>query len=271
MALLTNAYGPLRLVQSTLLLALGVPHGFTTRPGGVSTGGLASLNLGTRRGDEPERVQENYRRLTAALGLDWQGVVFSPQVHGTTVRVVERMPAPRVRLAPEETAADACVTDVPGVTPVIFTADCTPILLYDPRHRAAAAVHAGWRGTAAGTLPAAIQTMRRAYGTRPEDLIAAIGPAICSHCFECGMEVAQAMRDRFGPEAEPYLHCQDGKCHPNLKALNRLHLLRAGVPGGQIDLSDQCTRETPELYWSHRRDGDARGSQAALISPPVRE
>ncbi len=265
MALSIKEAGALRLVCSQRLLELGVPHAFTTRPGGVSTGSLASLNLGTRRGDDPARVEENYRRVTAAVGLDWQGVVFSPQVHGDTVRVATRRHRGMGLLRPAEEPADAAVTNEPGVVPVIFTADCTPILLYDPRHNAVGAVHAGWRGTAAGTLTRAVETMTREYGTRPADLIAAIGPAICQDCFECGEDVAQAMFAQFGPEAGPLMPKRGEKWFPDVKALNRLHLLRAGVPARQIEVSSHCTRERPDLYWSHRRDGAARGSQAAMI------
>lgn len=266
MALRTDRIRGVTLLRSELLLRRGVPHAFTTRAGGVSTGPLSSLNLGVSRGDDPRNVEENYRRVCAAAGLDWQGVVFSPQVHGSRVRVADSSHRGMGLLRPaEEDIADASVTDRPGVVPVIFTADCTPILLYDPRHNAVGAVHAGWRGTAGGILARAVETMTREYGTRPEELLAAIGPAICQDCFECGEDVALAMHAAFGPEADPLMPRRGEKWFPDVKGLNRLHLLRAGVPPEQIEVSPECTRENPALFWSHRRDGAARGSQAAMI------
>lgn len=265
MAFQIKQYGEIQLLCCQALLDHGVPHGFTTRPGGVSQGTLSSLNLGVGRGDLPERVLENYRRVTAAAGLDSQGVVFSRQIHSDRVRIAVRRHRGMGLLRLAEDEADATITNQPGVVPVIFTADCTPLLLFDPRQNAVGAVHAGWRGTAAGIAARAVEAMTRTYGTRPEDVIAAIGPAICQNCFECGPEVPAAMVEQLGADALPLVPRRGDRWFPDLKGLNRLCLLQAGVSAHRIFVSDACTREDETLFWSHRRDGAGRGSQAAMI------
>lgn len=266
MALRHRTVHGVEFLTSEKLEALGVSHCFTTRVGGVSAGALATLNLGVSRGDDPENVLINYRRVADAAGLCLEGVVFSAQVHGDRVRVAAKEDAGIGLFRPAPYPADATVTAVRGITPVVFTADCTPILLCDPETGAVGAVHAGWRGTANGILEKAVAAMVREYGTRPGDLVSAIGPAIGPECFECGPEVAQAMLDWFGPEAEALLHRRGEKCFPDVKELNRLHLLRAGVDPQNIDVSAECTHCDAGRYWSHRRDGAARGSLAALIT-----
>lgn len=128
----------------------GVAHGFSTRLGGVSEGIYATLNLGMNRGDAPDRVRENYRRFCAAIGADMGNIVCASQVHGDTVRTVTAADLGIGLDEPEPWQADGLVTDIPGVTLAVYSADCLPILLYDPVRRVVGAVHAGWRGTALG-------------------------------------------------------------------------------------------------------------------------
>ena len=128
----------------------GAPHGFSTRLGGVSPAPWDSLNLGAGRGDDPARVGENFRRFCRAVGTDADALVKNRQVHGTTIRSVTRADVLSDPSLPGEFPADGLVTDQPGVCLTIFSGDCIPILLYDPIRRVIAAVHAGWRGTAAG-------------------------------------------------------------------------------------------------------------------------
>ncbi len=255
---------PLRLSEA--LVGAGVAHGFTTRQGGVSEGIYASLNLGTNRGDDREKVRENYRRVCAALEVDPGKLVFSSQVHGDVVRVVTSADVGKGLDRPVDYDADGLVTDVPGLTLTVFGADCLTILLCDPVRRVIGAVHAGWRGTALGIVERVVEVMAEHYGSRPQDLLAAIGPGISKCCFETEEDVPNAMTAALGAGALPYISGGDGgKFHVDLKGLNLLRLNRCGVLTTNVDISPDCTLCKPETYWSHRYTQGERGSQAALI------
>ena len=241
----------------------GAAHCFSTRFGGVSEGTLASLNLGVHRGDRPANVRENYRRLGAAVGFDPKNTVFTKQVHSDIVQRVGRQDCGRGLVFPVEEARDGLVTDEPGVALTIFSADCTPVLLFDPVARAIGAAHAGWRGTAAGIAVRTVEAMRREFGCRPENLRAAIGPCISQCCFETDLDVPQAMLTAFGPEADAYIEKRGEKYFVDNKGLNRLWLTRMGVTN--IDVSQDCTMCQPERFWSHRVTKGYRGSQTGII------
>lgn len=239
-----------------------VPHGFTTRLGGVSRGHLASLNIALHRGDEEENVAKNYEILGQTIGFDPENLVLAHQIHGDTVRVVTKadcLGLDHHRYPP----CDGLITNTPGVTLVVFTADCTPILLHDPVTGAVGAVHAGWRGTAADIAGKAVAQMVASFGCRPECIRAAIGPNIGPCCFETDADVPQALRATFGHEAEEFIRPVGEKYYVNLKAINALALRRAGVE--RIDISTACTMCQPDRYWSHRYTRGLRGSQGALI------
>lgn len=260
--------GPVWLSSELLAAPGGAAHAFSTRLGGVSEGVFSSLNLGHTRGDRPEAVRENYRRLLSAAGMPEMGrLVLARQVHGDALRVCTGADAGKGLDRPRDFEADGLMTDERGLTLAVFTADCIPILLYDPVRRAVAAVHAGWRGTALGIAAKAVRQMADVYGCRPEHLRAAIGPGISRCCFETDGDVPEAMRRALGAEAEQMIFPVPGKpgrWRVDLKALNEHWLRRAGVR--EIDRSDECTHCYPERYWSHRRTGPARGSMAALIT-----
>ena len=242
---------------------IAVPHCFTTRLGGVSKGPLASMNIGTHRGDDPENVRRNYEILAEAMGCDTQKLVLTHQTHTDTVLQVGKEHHGAGLFAPELPECDALITDVPGTALVIFTADCTPILFYDPVTGAVGAAHAGWRGTAAGIAAKTVQAMCDAYGCRAENIRAAIGPNIAQCCFETDRDVPRAMIDALGSEGDAFIRRDQEKYYVNLKEINALFLRRAGVE--QIEISDACTACSPELFWSYRRVGNARGSQGAII------
>lgn len=239
-------------------------HAFTTRLGGESAGIYRSLNLGENRGDDPNKVRENYRLLWGALRITTLPV-FSRQVHGCVVRPVTS--ADRHELfSPIPYEADGLITDEEDLPLVIFTADCIPILLHDPVRRAIGAVHAGWRGTAADIAGEAIRKMTEVYGCRPEDTQAAIGPGIGKCCFETGPEVPEAMLS-LSPDLSSAISpgCMPGKYMVDLKKINSLLLIRAGVPAENIAVSPECTKCLNDKYWSHRHTGGVRGSQASVI------
>lgn len=244
----------------------GAAHGFSTRLGGVSEGIYASLNLGLSRGDDRDKVMENYRRFTAAIGANLDGLVLSSQVHGDVVRTVTTGDKGKGIFVKCDYEADGLITDVPGLCLAVFSADCLPILLYDPVRRVVAAVHAGWRGTAMGIVTRAVEKMRDVYGSAPADILAAIGPGISKCCFETDEDVPNAMTEAMGAAA---LHAMElrksGKFHVDLKRLNALRLERAGLSAEHISISEDCTMCQHDKYWSHRYTRGQRGSQAAMI------
>lgn len=248
-----------------LMTAPGIdtPHAFTTRLGGVSGGIYASLNLGENRGDGPENVAENFRRLRAALGIG--RLAFTRQVHGSLVRAVTSADArePGDPPAPE---ADGLVTAEPGLGLIVFIADCIPILFHDPVGRVIGAAHAGWRGTVADIAGETVRKMAE-LGSNPADIHAAIGPGIGACCFETGPEVPEAVTAALGPAGAEFIDDgrAPGKFHVDLKGVNRALLIRAGLEPENIDVSQECTMCRPFKYWSHRYTKGQRGSQAAVI------
>lgn len=238
-------------------------HGFTTRLGGVSEGYLSSLNLGANRGDTMENVAENYRRLGRALGFSPEKLVLTSQIHTDIVRVVTQKDCLGSLSSRDYPACDGLVTDTPGIALAVFTADCTPVLFHDPVTGAVGAAHAGWRGTAAGIAAKTVQTMAAAFGCRPSDIHAAIGPNIGACCFETDRDVPDAMTAALGEEALPFIRQTGEKFHVDLKGLNALWLRRSGVTN--MEISEECTACAPDRFWSHRITGTRRGSQGAVI------
>jgi len=259
--------GLVYLTSSLLDGCTQIAHGFSTRVGGVSAPPYDTLNLGVSRGDESACVRENYARFCGALGVETRRVTLSQQTHSANVRRVAEADAGMGlwrRRAYRE--VDALITDVPELPLTVFSADCGTLLLWDPAGRSVGAVHAGWRGCAAGIAERTVSDMVRFYGADPARLLAAVGPCIGPCCFETDSDVPEAMRAALGAEAEPYLSRRGRKWHVDLAGLNRLWLLRSGVLPEHIDLCGLCTACRPELFWSHRKMGDARGAQAAMIA-----
>jgi polyphenol oxidase len=253
----------LPLLRSDLILAPFV-HGFTTRAGGVSAPPFDTLNLGAKWGDDPARVSENRRRVERAVG----GPIFvARQVHGA---VIVRVRAGDDRAALAQVEADGICCDSSGVAIGVFVADCVPALVVDPRTGSFAAVHAGWRGTVAGVLPAAVRALGTEFGARPEELRVALGPAIGPCCFEVGPEVSAAFEALF-PDARargivlPSARGAAGKANVDLKAANRLLLERAGVAPAAIEAGPECTHCDRARFFSFRRDGSGTGQLMGIV------
>lgn len=251
----------------------GAVHGFSTRLGGVSPAPWDSLNLGANRGDDPVRVEENFRRFCAALGADPDALVKNHQFHSDLVRPVtarDVMPGPA---APGTVEADGLITDVPGLCLTIFSGDCIPILLYDPVRRCVAAAHAGWRGTASGIAARAAEAMVRDYGCSPGNILAAIGPGIGPCCFETHGDVPDGLRHGLGSDAEAFIRPLPGgeKYMVDLKGANARWLERAGLAPDKIACSAACTACQLDEFWSHRIQGGRRGSMAAMIQLLAKE
>lgn len=253
--------GKLEYLRSDNLTA---PHCFTTRFGGVSQGHLASLNLGTRRGDSRENVLANYRILGEAIGFAPEDLVLTKQTHTDIVKVVGSDHRGAGLFSPDLEDCDGLITNTPGVGLAAFTADCTPILLEDPVTGAVGAVHAGWRGTVADIAGKAVAAMVKNFGCKPGNIRAAIGPNIAQCCFQTDKDVPEAVLAQFGKAAEKYIQQRENKYYVNLKAVNALALERAGVT--DIAVSDACTACQPDRFWSHRVVGQNRGSLGAIIA-----
>ena len=257
MAITTIKHGTLEYLTAE---EISVPHCFTTRLGGVSTGTLESLNIGMHRGDTEENVAENYGILGKTIGFDPKNLVLTWQIHTDVVRRVTKADHAGFdhRGYPQ---CDGLITN--GTALVVFTADCTPILFHDPVSGAVGACHAGWRGTAADIAGKTVAAMCREFGCLPGNVSAAIGPNLGACCFETDADVPEAMAETFGPAVWEYIRPIGNKFYVNLKAINALALRRAGV--NHIEISTDCTRCNPHKYWSHRFHGPTRGSQGAII------
>lgn len=247
----------------------GFTHGFSTRLGGVSTGETWSMNLSYPREESAANVLENYTRLAAAIGVDRDRIVCSAQTHTTNVLVVREEDAGCgvIRERPWKDI-DALVTNVPGITLCVFTADCVPLLIADPVHKAVGAAHSGWRGTIGDIAEKTLSAMHQEYGTRPEDVSCAIGPSICGDCYEVGEEVAEQFWDKYGGDADscPVLRPKtNGKYLLNLWESCRINFLRAGVKSENISVTDICTHCNPEQLFSHRTQHGKQGNLGALI------
>jgi len=221
-------------------------HGFSTRQGGVSTGRFTSLNVSARVGDDPKSVQENRRRLLAAIGCDLIMGVAVSQVHGN--RVVVAMHGDRGRgiaaAASEPEEADALVTGETDLALIVVAADCVPILFVDSQRHAIGAAHAGWRGTVAGVAQQTVRKMAAEFGSRPEDVYVCMGPAIGACCYEVATPVFEAFSRAF-PHYAP-------------------QVTQPARPGHWM--LDLCTSCHTDMLYSERREGRPSGRFAGVIA-----
>jgi YfiH family protein len=255
-------------------------HGFSTRPGGVSEVETEKvLNLGAVEWDTRENVDENKRRFQAALGAGDLTLVSLHQIHSDVVRSFATAPTKQCK-------GDASITSSPGRLVGVRTADCAPVLLVDPQKRAIAAIHAGWRGTLARIVTKTIGHLQMEFGSRPQDLLAAVGPTIGGCCYEVGTEVASAFAAKFpnasdffdelrtGDEPNPlqWLNMMPPGHQPppnkvllNLKKANRAQLLEAGVREENIFITQLCTSCDVDRLFSYRKEGPASGRLLSVI------
>ena len=241
---------------------ISVPHCFTTRFGGVSTGIFDSLNIAIKEGELEENVRKNVDILAEALGFDTEKLICTRQTHSDVVRVVTGADHRDIfhRDYPE---CDGLVTNDPGTALMIYTADCTPLLFHDPVTGAVGAAHAGWKGTVKAIGPKTVAAMAEHFGCDPANIRAAIGPNIGPCHFETDADVPEALLAAFGPEVERFIRSSGEKYYVNLKEINALLLRRAGVK--HIDISESCTVCENRRFWSHRYTRGRRGSQGAVI------
>jgi hypothetical protein len=238
------------LLTSSLL---SIPHGFTTRAGGVSQGYYASLNLGLGTGEDPDIINHNRQLVFEQFGVSKEKVCILEQVHGNRVIKAEA--------SWHRFQADAMITNQKNLLLVIGVADCVPILFYDPIQQAIGAAHAGWRGTSLGIINHVVEAMQKNYGSRPADLQVVLGPSISRRNYQVGPEVIEAFRQAGFPESihDP----DDGHFRLDVAAANVYTLKQLGVR--QIEVLDYCTFADRNRFYSHRRDGKKRGSHWGVI------
>ena len=247
---------------------IALPHGFSTRLGGVSAlPHTASLNLAFGRGDDDAVVLANLARFTAAVGVPGE-VISLPQIHSADVRVVTGADAGLGYQHPADGSCDGYVTATPGVTLGVKTADCVPILLADAAAGVIGALHAGWRGTVAGIARTGVGEMVK-LGADPARIVAAIGPAICACCFEVGEEFPDAVAaSACAPLCLPHLRRRDGRLYADLPAMNAAILCSAGLRAENIDQSGLCTCCDSARFYSHRASKGKRGTMLSVIALP---
>lgn len=231
----------------------------TTRHGGFSHDAYGEFNINRYCGDDEKCVNKNLEALADTLGICANAVIMPHQTHGTEVRLIgnEFLALPQQVKGMLLEGVDALATDVRNISIGVSTADCIPVIIYDPAHHAAAAIHAGWRGTVQRIAQKAIGTMRIAYGSRSEDLKAVICPGISLEAFEVGDEVYEEFASA-GFDMKT-ISRREEKWHIDLKECNRRQLVEAGIAYGNITVSPTCTYSCHADYFSARRLGAASG------------
>ena len=250
-----------RALVCTPLERDGFTNAFSTRLGGVSPFQQDALNLAGFNEDEAENIYENRRRFLKLFEGEWM-LTSCWQVHSADVRTVRD--AEDARRDTEH--CDALVTNMPRLLLGVKTADCVPIILGDGRTSACAAVHAGWRGTLASILPLALERMRTEYGTRAEDVRAAIGPAARACCYEVGAEVIEAFSTKFPNSTHLFTPTRAGHALVDLQRANREQLLTSGIAPERIHTAPLCTMCRTELFFSYRREKKLHGRTGRLMS-----
>ena len=246
-----------------------VKHGFSTRVGGVSEGVCSTMNLSFSRGDDENAVRENFRRMANALDVEEDCFVFSQQTHTTNVRKVtldDKGKGLTRQLDYQD--VDGLITNVPGLCLSTFYADCVPLYFVDPVQKAIGLSHSGWRGTVGKIGAVTVQKMREEYGSKPEDIIAAIGPSICQDCYEVSEDVIVEFQNNFDEKywKELYYRKENGKYQLNLWKANEIVLAEAGILKKHIAVTNLCTCCNSEVLFSHRASNGKRGNLAAFMA-----
>ena len=263
--------GILPMVESPLFQReTGLKHGFSTRKGGVSKEHLTSLNLSFSVEDAKENVLENFRRIGERFGKTPEDFVLSKQSHETKVlKVGTKDRGKGITKDRDYEGIDALITDEEGIILSCFSADCVPILFYDPIHKAVGACHSGWRGTKGKILQNVVEEMRKHFSSNPAEILVAIGPSICKEQYVVSEDLALSFLEDYpdlGEDtASPIQRISKDKFQLDLWDLNRRIALDCGIKEEHISISGYCTMENPELFFSHRYSQGKRGLQGAFI------
>ncbi|MGA9398832.1 MAG: peptidoglycan editing factor PgeF [Anaerolineaceae bacterium] len=256
----TGNFGSIRYYSFENMAEAGVTQAIFTRSGGVSRPPYATLNTGGTVGDDPRAVTENRQRCFTSLALDLRSMYDVWQVHSSAVAVANApRPADQLHLQ-----ADIILTNKPGVTLFMRFADCVPIILVDPTRHAIGMAHAGWIGTVNKVAAKSVQAMHEQFGSRPDDLLAGIGPSICVEHYPIGEDVISKVKEAFPDRADELLTKNFGQTHLNLWKANRFILEEQGVEN--IETSGICTACHVEDWFSHRGEQGKTGRFGALLA-----
>ena len=256
------------LLHFPMLEQLGlVEHCFSTRMGGVSEGIYESMNFSFTRGDDPEAVKENYRRVAQAIHAQVEAFVTTDQTHTTNVRKVTKEDEGKGVTKPRDyTDVDGLITNEQGVVLSTFYADCVPLYFVDPVHKAIGLSHSGWRGTVRRMGKVTLEAMREAYGTNPAEVYAAVGPSICQECYEISEEVAEQFYQEFPKHGdELLLNKGNRKYQLDLWKTNEIILFEAGILPEHLAVTNICTCCNEKLLFSHRASKGKRGNLGAFL------
>lgn len=246
-----------------------VTSAFSTRLGGVSEGYYSSLNLSFDRGDDPARVLENFKRIGASMGVAVEDMVLSKQTHTTNVRVVtEADKGKGVMRDRDYTDVDGMITNVPGICLVTSYADCVPLYFVDPVKKAIGLSHSGWRGTVGKIGKNTVQLMQENFGSKPEDLLAAVGPSVCMDCYEVSEDVIEQFKEAFEKKnwEDLFYKKENGKYQLNLWKANELIFLESGILPEHMAITNVCTHCNSKILYSHRTMGNNRGNLCAFLA-----
>lgn len=243
----------------------GLKHGFSTRVGGISERPYDTMNLSLSREGEAGSVMKNYSILCNACGLNFDDMVVVAYEHGDTVLRVDANDRGRGFSKASLPPCDAIITNERGVTLITCHADCSVYYLYDPVERVIGLAHAGWRGTLARIGANVVQKMAGEYGSKPQNIMAAVGPCICGKCFEVDQELAERFISEFGCKSISR-QGREGKAFLDIEAAAAIQFLEAGVRPENIGLAHACTYERDDIFFSYRRDHGETGAMAAYLS-----
>lgn len=246
-----------------------VTSAFSTRLGGVSEGYYSSLNLSFDRGDDPLKVLENFKRIGASMGVKVEDMVLSKQTHTTNVRVVTAEDKGKgIMQERNYTDVDGMITNVPGICLVTSYADCVPLYFVDPVKKAIGLSHSGWRGTVGKIGKNTVQLMQENFGSKPEDLLAAVGPSVCMDCYEVSEDVIEQFKEVFEKKywEDLFYKKENGKYQLNLWKANELIFLESGILPEHMAITNVCTHCNSKILYSHRTLGNNRGNLCAFLA-----
>lgn len=241
--------------------------GFTLRTGGISGEAFTSFNMGLHVGDDPAQVVANRKRLSERVGMPFEAWTCADQVHGKNISRITKVNRGAGKASLEDCipATDGLHTNEPGILLTSFYADCVPLFFLDPQNQAIGLAHAGWKGTVARIGAEMVSVFAEEYGSRPDDLLVAIGPSIGGCCYEVDQRIIDQVKTATKEWEEAVKAQATGRFLLDLPKLNRLILQEAGITDNQMTLSGWCTSCHPERFFSHRKEAGKTGRMASFI------
>lgn len=243
-----------------------IKHGFSTKQGGVSTGVFESLNLGFNRGDDDNKVMQNFKIISDSIGFDYKNIVMAVQMHNTNIcNVDETHRGLGILTKTTLDNTDGLMTNEKDVVLTTYYADCVPLFFVDTKKHVIALSHAGWRGTVNKIAEKTITKMINDYNSSLDDILVGIAPSICKNCFEVDKPVYEEFK-KLLYFADDYITKISDKYYIDLQNINKRILIDAGINKNNIEITNYCTKCNSDIFYSHRQNGTQRGSLAAFLT-----